>query len=143
MHVTCLPQQHIFLPRITNRASRHNRIGRKSMLPILTKSHFSAPSQNIEISPLKCTDPSLPTPTFLNHTGFNKEMNSIPFSLTDLSAYSSIFINYWMLGNEVKKKINGSRFPRRPSLLAVLSCNCQSLTSSGSCRLAWAPHGGT
>lgn len=37
---------------------------------------------------------------------------------------------------------DGSRFPRRPSLPAALSCNCQSLTSAAGCRLAWAPHGG-
>ena len=37
----------------------------------------------------------------------------------------------------------GPGFPQGPSLLAALCCDCQSLTSALSCRLVWAPHGGT
>lgn len=71
-----------------------------------------------------------------------EEIDSIPCSLLTYRLFS-LFFNLSQLlralGDEGK---DGSRFPRRPSLPAALSCNCQSLTSAADCRLAPAPHGG-
>lgn len=138
------PQLNSFTPWLLwseqkNRRKHKNRTEMKIINTYTNKISFHSHLEHL----MELTATPLPTPTISTTITPHWRKWTPYLCLVWHRIFSLFFHLYQFWGTLRDEEKDGSRFLRGPSLPAVLPCNCQSLTSAASCRLARVPHGGT